>query len=374
MSETEKNLQIRQAFDKARAARTAGKRQEAIAGWAEVLAMTEAPTTPEQRQARMAAASESALVYQETGDMRRAHDLLREAVAQAEASVSANPDPEAWLALAGVRVNLASLLVANRIAAEGADVANAALEAVERAGEREGRVLLTFAAKMQLGSSKLLQGDAVGGAEVLAEAAEQGCRLVESGQQGGLPQLVECIARMAAGARLSNALEKYLPLVERTARLAEAAFAAAGAPFLNIFVAAQMHLATWLTETGRFAQAEDVLWKTIDGSGQGALLVSAPNFYASVWRRDDAALVAGDLPRDEVRDAWLEAIDKAESRGADALAVQGMRVRYGMHVEAKLDEARTFLEDHRANKNDVSALSREVLVVLEQELNALQAS
>lgn len=371
MSDTEKNELIRASFEKARAARMAGNRKDALASWAVVIAETETPNNAEQRQARMAACSESALVYQELGDIRKAHALLSEAVKQAETVVAENATPETLLALAGVRTNFASLLVANRIAKEGREVGEKALEAVQQAGEVEGTVLLTFAAKMQIGSAQLLEGDAAGGAATLASAAEYGIRLVEAGQQAALPQLVETVARLAAGARVSGNLAQYQPLAERVARLSEAAFQAGGPPFLNIFVASQMHLATWLTETGRFAQAEDVLWKTIDGSGQGALLVSAPNFYAQIWRATDEALEKGDLPREEVKDAWIEAIEKAEKRGADVVAVKAMRARYTLHVDGKREDAEAIIRDQKTKQNEVSALAREVLMVLEQELSAL---
>lgn len=374
MSDSEKNQQIRQAFEKARAARMAGKRQDAVDAWAEVLEMTATPANLEQRQARMAAASESAMVFQEVGDMRKAHELLREAVAQAEAVVEQNPTPEAWLAVAGVRVNLAALLVAGRIAKEGEETAAAALEATAKAANKEGSVLLTFAAKMQLGSAQLLQGNAEAGAATIASSVEAGIQLVEQGQQAALPQLIEAVARMGAGARIAGTLQNHVGLSERVARLAEAAFQAGGPQFVNLFIGSQMAHATWLTELGRFAQAEDVLWKAIDGSGQGALLVSAPNFYAQAWRADDDVLEKGDLPREEVKEAWHEAIEKAEKRGADAVAVQAMRARYAMHVEKNVAPAQEILAANNSQNSELSGLAKEVLMVLQQELNAAQPS
>lgn len=376
MTVSEITAHVRQSFERARVARSQGNLQEALEGWNDVIARTEGAADSELRQARMAAASEAALAYQELGDGQRAHDLLQESVAQAEILTTEPVEGEhaeqerltRWMALAGVRTNLASLLVSARMPKEGIEVANASLEAIENAEGHPAGNLLRFAALMQRGSGQLLLGNAKEGAADLRKGVDYGVIMAEAGQQQVLPQLVEAVGRLYVGAKAVGDAPATLEVVERVARLAEAAFEAGGAPLVNVFVAAQMHRVNALIDLGRFAPAEDELWRAIDGSGQGNLLVSAPDFYATLWQRDDEALESGDLPRNEVKDAWLDTIEQAKNRGTDALALEVMRARYAMYVDGASGGAKAIVEANQGADAAISPLSAALLKNLANEI------
>src|SRR5690625_4746160 len=142
ISQTNKMDRIRTAFEAARAARQKGNPQKALEHWGEVLQLTENATDRDPRQARMASSSESAVVYQELGDLRTAEKLLIQAVELAAqlAKESAQSAPEVRvgdaLALASVHVNLAGLCVTARAPERGHRTAGVSFDAVASVRER----------------------------------------------------------------------------------------------------------------------------------------------------------------------------------------------------------------------------------------------
>lgn len=370
-------LRIRQAFEQARTTRAQGDLRGAIRGWTEVLTLTENATEMEHRQARMASSSECAVAYQELGDARRARELLIQAVELAEAlqESTAGESMEAqlphWMALAGVRTNLAALYIASREAELGVAAATAALEALEKAKGHPATGMLDFATRMQRGSGYLLLGASKEGVDELRQAIDAGIALVEQGQPQVLPQLVEAVGRMFAGSKMLGQAEENLPKVEQVARIATAAFEANGQQFLNIFVGAQMHRVNALLDVNRYADAEDELWHMIDGSGQGNILMSAPDFYVALWNRDDEALVKGGLPRAEIVDSWRDAIDQTEKRQADPVAVEVMRQRFRLYTEGAKDATRAFLEEQSKKQGELSQVAVALLNALQGELGSL---
>lgn len=376
ISQTNKMDRIRTAFEAARAARQKGNPQKALEHWGEVLQLTENATDRDPRQARMASSSESAVVYQELGDLRTAEKLLIQAVELAAqlAKESAQSAPEVRvgdaLALASVHVNLAGLYVTAREPERGLPHAEFSLDALQNVGQHPARTMLNFAATLQQGTSHLLLGTYAQAQESLQKATDLGVQLVTDGQVQVLPQLVECGGRLFAAAKAQGRSADALPSVEQVARMATATFEAQGAPALELFVNAQMHRINALLDHGRFAEAEDQLWHMIDGSGQGTILLSAPDFYVSLWKRDDEALKQGGLPREEILESWEDAIDQAAKRDADPLAIEVMRQRFRLHTALAKDETRAFLTAQTGTEKELSPLTAALLRALQGELQA----
>lgn len=377
MSFTQSNEmeRIRAAFEAARAAKQAGDAPKALKEWARVLELTEDASDKEHRQARMASSSESAVVYQELGDTRTAERLLKQAVELAEALAEESKDAKPQtrvgdaLALAGVHVNLAGLYVTSREPAPGLTHAERSLEVLSGVGEHPARGMLTFAGTLQRGTAHLLIGNFAEAQKSLREATDQGTELIAAGQQHILPQLVECAGRLFAAAKAQKTPSEALDAIEQVARIATATFEAQGASALQIFVNAQMHRINALLEIGRFAEAEDQLWHMIDGSGQGNILLSAPDFYVSLWKRPDDALRDGGLPREEIVESWQDAITQAADRDADPVAVEAMRQRFALHTEGSTDAVRTFLAQHAQEEGALAPLAAALLRGLQKELN-----
>lgn len=376
ISQSNELQRVRTAFEEARAARQAGDAKQALEKWARVLKLTIDATDREQRQARMASSSESAVVYQELGDTRRSRDLLLQAIelAQQLSVDGANGKPEDRvgdaLALAGVHVNLAGLYVSSREARSGLEHANKGLAALEGVGEHPARPMLTFAAQMQRGTAYLLHGEHADAETSLTDAVEGGVALVTAGQSQVLPQLVECAGRLFAAAKAQGRAESALPAVEQVARIATATFEATGSAAAELFVNAQMHRINALIEVQQFAEAEDQLWHMIDGSGQGNILMAAPDFYVSIWSREDAVLDQGGLPRKEIIESWEDAIAQAEKRDADAAAVEVMWQRFRLYTDDQAEETREFIHAKSASSDTLSPLASALLRGLEKELSS----
>lgn len=377
MSTTPPDKSLQTTFEQARKDRANGNIREAMNGWNDIIARTEGATGLDARQARMASSSECAVAYQELGDVRTARELLLDAVRIAEGIVeekSAAPEQERlnhWMALAGVRTNLSALYVASREAEQGANTATSALEALAHAAAHPSQGMLDFATRMQRGSAYLLMGRNKDGVDDLRKATESGLAMVEQGQQQALPQLVEAAGRLFAGSKTMGDAEETFPTVEKVARIVTAAFEANPQQFLNIFVAAQMHRVNALLELNRFADAEDELWHMIDGSGQGNILMSASDFYVALWRRDDESLAKGGLPRDEIVEAWTDAINKVEARDGDPIAVATMRQRFALYTEGAKEETVAFLKEQSTNAKSLSQVAVALLNALQAEFNAL---
>lgn len=371
--QTDLTQRIRQAFEAARQARAASNIRGAIEHWERVIEWAEPSEEQEHLQAQMASCSECALAYQELGHGRRSYELLTRAVQLAEELVAraanqpANKAVEAHLALAGVRTNLSALLVSSREVGEGKQVAQAALKTLEAISEHPAKTMLQFAAKMQLGSASVLLGENQQGVALLQETVQEGLHIFEAGQKQVMPQLVEAVGRLYAGSKSLGQAEAMLPSVERVAQMATAAYEANGAPYLNIFIAAQMHRVNALLDLNRFADAEDQLWHTIGGSTQPNILMAAPDFYAALWQRDDQALERGGLPRAEVLESWTDAIAEAEKRIQDAQAITVMRQRLRLHTEGATKETQDFLSENAANPAQLSPLAVALLQALQSE-------
>lgn len=367
---------IRAAFEEARAARQAGDAEKAIREWSRVLELTEDATDREQRQARMASSSESGVVYQELGDLRRSRDMLLQAATLAEelAADGANGSTEDRvgdaLAVAGVHVNLAGLYAGAREPEQGVTHAEKALAALDAVGQHPARTMLEFAGLMQLGTARLLLSEYGAAKEKLKLAVDRGIALVTEGQSQVLPQLVECGGRVFAAAKAQGQAADALQVVEQVSRIAIATFEATGQPALEIFVNAQMHRINALIEVKRYAEAEDQLWHMIDGSGQGNILISAPDFYTSIWKHDDADLQQGGLPRDEIAESWQDAIERAAKREADPVAIEVMWQRFRLHTQDAVEETQKFLAQHSGETDTLAPLAAALMRGLGNELRS----
>lgn len=373
ISQNNEMNRIRAAFEAARAAKQAGDAPKALQEWQRVLDLTLHATEREPRQARMASSSESAIVYQELGDLRTSETLLTQAVELAEqlAKESASAKPEERvadaLALASVHVNLAGLYITAREPKRGLPHAQHCLNALNHVGEHPARNMLAFAGTLQRGTAHLLMASFHEAENDLAQAIDHGNALVTDGQLQVLPQLVESAGRYFAAAKAQERANHAIERVEHVARIATAAFEAQGAPALQIFVNAQMHRINALLECARYDEAEDQLWHMIDGSGRGDILLSAPDFYAALWQRTDEALNQGGLPRHEILESWEDVIEQAAQREGDPIAIDTMRQRLRLHTERAIEDTKAFLANHAHHTKPLGPVASALIQALQKE-------
>ena len=330
----------------------------------------------EHVEARMAARSELALVHQELGDLRRADVHLEQAVEAAERLVALSSEPRTAIALASVLLNRASLLVQGRRPEPARRVAARVLDALAPLQDGSGPALeiIRFGARLQLGTAELLLGATESGVTSLEEAFEHGVALVEGGQAALLPQTVETAARLGQGLRASGAGPRALEVTERVARLAAANWEAGGPGALQLYGQAQVLLIQALLAEGAFARAEDALWRLVDGTGDGGALLTAADFYADLWRRADADLESGDLPRAEVGEAWRDVVVKVAERGASPVVAELVASRAALWLDGDHDRVEAAISGAEGADGADPALVQRLVQVLVSERSSVSAS
>lgn len=117
--------------------------------------------------------------------------------------------------------------------------------------------------------------------------------------------------------------EKALNWGRRAEELSEKAYHALGEPVLGVYVTSQINLVSFYEKTDAFADAESALFKALDVVGNHPqILVRAKAFYEQCRKLADNKLEAGNLPREEVEEAYEEILERIEEEGGldDVLA------------------------------------------------------
>lgn len=364
---------MRTTFKAARDARQKNDLRAALQGYREVIALTEGATDLELLQARMASGSEVGLLLQQLSDLRGAVASLEDAVAVSDRVVALRDEPAVRLSVAGVRVNLASALVAGRHLQQALAVLDEVQPTLDAAGSEAQVELLRTIVDVQRGSSLVMTGREEEGLAALRGAVERGATQADNAHPAALPQAVDALGRYAGALRSLGRGAEAVDLAERLARQTEAAFEEAGAPMAQLFVAARMQWVNTLVDAGAYASAEDELWRAIEASGDSNVLIRGADFYADLWRKSDEQLTAGGLPRREVAESWEDLINQVEERGADAGAVQLMRARHGLWVVDAASAARAALEALNGAESQPTQLARSLAGGLRREIALVEA-
>lgn len=364
---------MRTTFKAARDARQRNDLRGALQGYREVIALTEGATDLELLQARMASSSEVGLLLQQLSDLRGAVGALEGAVAVSDQVVALRDEPAVRLSVAGVRVNLASALVAGRQLSQALAVLDQVQPTLDAAGNEPQVELLRTIVDVQRGSSLVMTGREEDGLAALRGAVERGATQADNAHPAALPQAVDALGRYAGALRSLGRGAEAVDLAERLARQTEAAFEEAGAPMAQLFVAARMQWVNALVDAGAYASAEDELWRAIEASGDSNVLIRGADFYADLWRKSEDLLTTGGLPRREVAESWEDLINQVEERGADAGAVQLMRARHGLWVDGAATAARGALEAMTGTESQPTQLARTLAGGLRRELALVEA-
>ncbi|MCC6625318.1 MAG: hypothetical protein IT385_28985 [Deltaproteobacteria bacterium] len=137
---------------------------------------------------------------------------------------------------------------------------------------------------------------------------------------GGKQLRTEMLVHSARGRARTGRPREAALLVEEAAELAWDRFETsqgADKEAISHFVAAQMNLVGFAETLGEFARAEDALFKVLRLVGPDARVVErGMKLYQALLEKDDAALSAGNLPRDEVDESYrqLQAIARAAAQ------------------------------------------------------------
>lgn len=314
--------------------------KEALASAATI----ETPTEP-LLELQAAANADLAMVYQRLGDVRSSNAAYAAGEAVARTLPADEPTGKYRLLLATMLVNVSSLYLRERMLDHGLmklDEAVTLIESVPTASQPAARTLLLGAlhnrATIELAARKVAEARIS-----LERALELGSELMQGGASHLNPQVIDIAGRLATVYRMAQELEEALKVAERGARWAEAAYEGGSAMGLRLYVATQLQLVDIKFGLGRFAAAEDHLWKAIDTAGDGQVLVVAANFYLALLRNDDDKLAAGDLPGDEITEALDEVLGRLETKNAPEWLRDLLRARQTLMVQHEVDDPREVL-------------------------------
>lgn len=164
--------------------------------------------------------------------------------------------------------------------------------------------------------------------EKSTKLAEQ---LGEQGQPNFLAQVGQGCLQLSVMLFESERFDDALKWGRAAEDLAQKAYEALGAPVLSIYITSQLNLVSYYERLGKFADAEDALWKALDVAGDDPLLLHrGVIFYENCRKQADARLEAGDLPRDEVDaglDELMERVD--EAGGLERIADLAQQIQSG---------------------------------------------
>lgn len=294
-------------------------------------------------EARGAALSELAMLLQRRGDLSRAHDAYARAEQQIRSLPLDQGNPRHRLLLATTLINTCTLAMRRRElddAAARIDEALSVLDDIPGAGAvldvlRVGALQNRAAVEVELQRTEDAE-------RTLTQALEIGARVVTTAPQL-LPQLVEVSGRLAAVLRSLGRAGEAVGVAERAARWAEAAYEAGSPMGLGLYVSTQLLLVDTNFGAGRFAQAEDHLWKAVEVAPGPQTVLVGTGFYCSCLRQSDAALSAGDLPRDEVVDAFDELVDRLRGTSPPAGVVELVGARRAVLVDGDAEAGEAVL-------------------------------
>lgn len=310
------------------------KATEAAAALRALLEKVEALPSGHDEVLEMQAAvlTESALLHQRMGDARSAVVAYTRAENVGRRLPVGDPASRYRLLLATTLVNAAGLYARQRAFEDSETRINEALELIRGfKGENEApaavKMLLLGALQNQavllFETRRLAESEAP-----LREIFEIGSSLISSGSSQLLPQTVEAAGRLVVVLRQTQRIAEAVPIAEQAAKWAEAALESGSQLGIPLFAGTRLTLAEVYHAVGRYAQAEDQLWKAIDAvQGDGQPMLVAADFYLRLMRFDDEQLDNGDLPRDEVQDGFDELKARLKQVKAPDLLLQLLAAR-----------------------------------------------
>lgn len=213
---------------------------------------------------------------------------------------------------AATHLNLSSVVAADGDFEEAKTLGARAVELIEELREGGDAAVLNLAVgayqNMALLAARGAEFDQADEAmeKSLAVAAE----MVEAGQKNALPQSAQACQRISVLLFEGGAHDRALSWGQRAESYAEKAYESFGQEVLSIYVVSQINLISYNEQLGRFADAEDALWKGLEVSDNHVdILRRGLHFYENARKQADSRLEEGNLPREEV-DEGLEDLEE----------------------------------------------------------------
>ncbi len=371
----QRNASLKDLIRRARQAQQSRDLRDALSFLDQAGALVHSAPEPstELSDAECAIAADKSVVLQMLRDSRGADRELQRAEDAARRLLEADASDGRRLALATILANRAALHARERMQRIGHACATEVLALID--GSADGRAnLLRVSALQAIGTLHFEAGERANAKLRLREAIDLGSELATESAPGMLPQVVDASARLVQLLRADGAAEDALPLAERTLRLATAAYEAGAPAARDLVLSAQVQLAGALVDSGRFADAEDEIWKAIEIAPGPATWIAGADLYCALLRRDEPALEAGNLPRHEVAESLGEIVSQVPDEGSNAELRRLLRARYAVMVDRRADLGKQALTAKVSISGELLQLFTRVMAALQSDLQWLQAT
>jgi hypothetical protein len=299
----------------------------------------------EVREATGAAWAEQALLAQRMQDARASRNAFDEALRLFGGLPMDAAEGRYRLQLATTLVNCSVLLARERMLEDAVARLDEALGHLDALPASQAKIAMTLrmGALQNRGSFELEAQQPEAAVATMERALALGNTLLDDGQGQWLPQVLDLHLRLSHLLRQLKRNADSLKLAERASRLAEAHRAVDAQGGARMFVAAQLQLVDGYFVEGRFAQAETELFKAVDATEDLQAMLVGTGFYLSLLRREDAALEAGDLPRDEVEESLQELVARLERAGTPGDLMEIVRARQALMVQEDATSAKAVM-------------------------------
>ncbi|TXD38441.1 tetratricopeptide repeat protein [Lujinxingia vulgaris] len=219
---------------------------------------------------------------------------------------------------AATHLNLSSIYIAMGKAPEALEAGEKALNLIDLLRDRDepGVDALELGANQNMAviyarEKRYEESDAA-----MERSVELAQTLAEAGQPNFQAQLAQGCQQLSVILFDEERFEHALRWGRNAEELSEKAFEALGQPVLPVYVISQINLISYNERLGRFADAEDCLWKALEVAGNDAqILRRGYAFYETCRKQADARLEEGNLPREEVDEGFEELNERIEKVG-----------------------------------------------------------
>lgn len=317
-------------------------------------------------EARALAFAESALLYQQLGNLHAARAFFRKAGQFAEEAPPARV-PQAAILRISTLVNLIGVHARLKEYDEGRSVAATALGLLQTHAGFEGAAVLRFGALQNGAAVELQSGQGERALPMLQEAVAAGQALLTGGMTPLMPQVLDALNQLARlQAQRGDVADARLHL-EQAARMAEARYEAGDTGAWVLVVNTRLQLARFEFGQRRFAETEDHLWKAVEVTQDVRPLVQVATFYLDLLRLPDAVLEEGGLPRAEVLEAWPDIMERLSATALVDDAREILTCRFAVLRDRDRAAAGPW-QDRDPSDSTLEPVVRELLGGLKQDL------
>lgn len=322
---------------------------------------------PEMAEVRSLAFAESALLYQQLGNLHAARAFFRKAASFAEDA----PDErarEGALMRTSTLINLIGVHARLKEVDDGRQAAAQALELLGRWPDMQGAPFLRLGA-LQNGAAVELQAGAPDRAgPMLEEAVGLGQAMLSEGTTQIMPQVLDAMNQLARVRANMGEHDGARVLLEQGARLAEASYEGGNENAWPLVVNARLQLAQLDYGARRLADAEDHLWKAVEVTRDVRPILQAATFYLDLLKLPDPDLEEGGLPRPEVIEAWDEILARLEATALTEDARGLLAARFELLARGDIDPSRRW-ENVKPDDPALDLVAKELLRGLRADID-----